>query len=311
MSLSRKPKRYLVYLASNYEGLELERYEIERQLARHNMINVGFACREDASPYDWNLSRSQIELADMFILLLGDAYGPMSPTGISYLHREFVHARSLNKPVLAFIKNTQPQKGQTEDQRRLVGFHRIIVQQTPYKLWHLREELMTHLRASLSSPQLDLGAGWVHAGERTVAELPVTPQDDKESVSGLSASQRMARSRQVVNLQITAKVYQGGNLTREEVLLPARMDQLLQGIGAPLKQGASEDRLRTHLETLITPTIRTQLLKRHPQAHAVDDIRLSKGQFQQLLRQWQELGSVVAGGEGGRSVWRSQNAGHA
>lgn len=304
VSSTPEQKRYMVYLASNFDGLSLERYEMERQLARHSMINVGFSCREDAGPYDWNLVRSQIEIADLFILLLGDTYGPMAPTGISYLHREFVHAKSLNKPTLAFIKNSLPEKLVNEDQRRLAGFHRIVVQQSPYKLWHLREELMTHVRASLGSPSLSIGTGWIPATNQSIAvEQPVKASP----AAGLSASQRLARSRQLINLQITAKVYQGGNLSLEEVLLPARLDQLLVGISPQLKNGASEDRLRAHLEGVITPTVRTQLLKRHPQSHAVDDIRISRGQFQQVLRQWQELGYIASTGEGARAVWRVVN----
>ncbi|WP_430462455.1 DUF4062 domain-containing protein [Thalassolituus sp. LLYu03] len=302
MSSTPEQKRYMVYLASNFDGLSLERYEMERQLARHNMINVGFSCREDAGPYDWNLVRAQIEIADLFILLIGDTYGPMAPTGISYLHREFVHAKSLNKPTLAFIKNSLPEKHVTEDQRRLAGFHRIVVQQSPYKLWHLREELMTHVRASLSSPSLSVGPGWLPANVPQPA--PVSQPVQAAPAAGLSASQRLAKSRQLVNMQITAKVYQGGNLSLEEVLLPARMDQLLIGISSVLKTGASEDRLRAHLEGVIAPTVKTQLLKRHQQAHAVDDIRISRGQFQQMLRQWQELGYADAQGDGARAVWR-------
>ena len=277
-------KRYLVYLASNSQGLDLERYEVQRQLARHGMVNVGFACREDAGPYDWNLVRSQIESADLFILLLGDDYGPMAPTGISYLHREFVHAKSLNKPTLAFIKNTLPEKNLTEAQRRLPGFHRSVAQQ---------------------SPMLVLGPGWVPAGAGKVAEMPIAAEPAKETAEPLSARQRLARSRQVVNLQIAAKVYQGGNLSQEEVLLPVRLDQLLQGVMPLLKSGASEDRLRAQLEGVVAGTVKSQLLKRNTQAHAVDDIRISRGQFQQILRQWQSLGFVTVSGEGVRALWKA------
>lgn len=305
MSSTPVDKRYLVYLASNSLGLDLERYEAHRQLARHGMVNVGFACREDAAPYDWDLVRSQIESADLFILLLGDDYGPMAPTGISYLHREFVHAKSLNKPTLAFIKNSLPEKNLTEDQRRLAGFHRIVAQQSSYKLWHLREELVSHVRASLSSSLLALGPGWVPADAARSADMPIAAEHHQEHAEPLSVRQRLNLSRQIVNLQIAAKVYQGGNLSQEEVLLPVRLDQLLQGAMPLLRSGASEDRLRTHLEGIVAATVKTQLLKRNTQAHAVDDIRISRGQFQQVLRQWQNLGFVAVSGEGARAMWKA------
>jgi len=293
-------KRYLVYLASNHEGLELERYEMRRQLARHGMLDIGIPCREDAGPYDWDLVRSQIEICDMFILLLGGKYGPMSPTGISHLHREFVHARSMNKPTFAFIKNIPPENNPTEDIRRLAGFHRVVAQQSPYKLWHLREELMTHLRASLSSPHFKVGQGWVPTHS---VVIPPVAASELNGGTALTASQRLARSRQMINLQVTAKVYQGSNLSLEEVLLPARMDQLLLGITTALKSGASEDRARSQLEAAISPSIQKQLLKLHPQAHAVDDVKISRGQFQQMLTQWQELGYIKSNEEGSRATW--------
>ena len=252
-------KHYLAYLASTAEGLELERYEVERMLARHNMMNVGFAYREDASPYDWNLVRQQIEKADVFILLLGDYYGPMAPTGISFLHREFVHAQSLGKPVISFIKNTLPEKNLSEEQRRLSGFHRVITQQSPYKLWHLRDELLSHIKNTLSNQKLD--GGWLPAG--SAAKAPVVNKAQSSgatsaAASGLSAKQRLARAKQVVSLQIAAKVYEAGNLTREEVFLPVRLDQMLHGVLHMLRSGASEDRLRAQLESVITKKVSDQ-----------------------------------------------------
>lgn len=293
-------KHYLVYLASTAEGLELERYEVERQLARNSMINTGFAYREDAGPYDWNLIRSQIEKSDMFLLLLGDSYGPMSPTGISHLHREFVHAQSIGKPIMAFIKNTLPTKNLSEEQRRLNGFHRIITQHAQYKLWHLRDELLSHVKASLATAKLK--GGWLPAFRQVAQEPPVVAK--KEAVgTKMTVQQRLARARQVISLQVAAKVYEAGNLTREEVFLPVRSDQLLQGVAHLLRSGASEDRLRAQLEGVISRKISEQLLKRHPQAHAVDDVKISRGQFQQILKNWESLGLVSGKGEAGRSVW--------
>lgn len=303
MSNPPADKRYLVYLASNASGLDIERYEVQRLMARYGMVNVGFACREDAGPYDWNLVRSQIESADLFILLLGDDYGPMAPTGISFLHREFVHAKSLNKPTLAFIKNSLPEKNHTDSQRRLLGLHRVVAQQSPYKLWHLREELLSQVRAALSSNLLTIGPGWIPA-QCSVAAVPAAAAAVVQDES-LSPRQRQARSRQMLNLQITAKVYQGGNLALEEVLLPARLDKLLSPLQALLQKGASEDRLRGQLEGLIAPTVREQLLQRRPNAHAVDDIRISRSQFQQMLQNWKVLGLIRVSGESGRSVWQA------
>jgi hypothetical protein len=303
-------KRQLVYLASNVEGLELERYEIERQLARMNMTNVGFPCRDDADGYDWNLARKQIELAEFFILLTGDTYGPMAPTGISFLHREFVHARTLNKPIIAFVKSTSV-NGTSPEQSRLKGFHQLVMQQAQYKLWHFRDELLAHVRNAVSGMEGRLGEGWVRAANKSelpasaASVVPVTSHiaDQPVVANTLSVRERLEKSRQTVHLQISAKVYQGGNLSREELILPARIDQLYRALTGPLSSSISEDRLRSHLEAAISDTVKKQLLKRRPQAHAVDDIRISKGQFRTILDTWQELGIASSNGEGARSYW--------
>src|SRR5690606_5213177 len=126
-------------------------------MASLGMVNVGLVCREDASPYNWDLVRELIDSCDLFILLLGEQYGPRLPTGISYLHREFIHAKSTNKPTLAFIKNCIPSKNPTEEHGRLSSFHKVVMQQAPFKLWHLREELLSQVRITLSSSLLTIG----------------------------------------------------------------------------------------------------------------------------------------------------------
>ncbi|HUH57273.1 MAG TPA: hypothetical protein VL020_02025, partial [Pseudomonadales bacterium] len=63
-------KRFLVYLASNHIGLDVERHELQQLMASYGMVNVGLVCREDVSPYNWPLVRELIESCDLFILLL-------------------------------------------------------------------------------------------------------------------------------------------------------------------------------------------------------------------------------------------------
>lgn len=291
-------KHHLVYLASTAEGLELERYELERTLARQNMINSGFAYRTEGTQYDWDLVRKQIERSELFILLLSDDYGPMTPTGISYLHREFVHAASLGKPVIAFMKNSLPSGNLTEEQQRLSGFHRMITEQAwSYKWWHLLEELLSHVKTTLSSQAL-LEQVQVHRLPGEVSESVENQSERKPT-----PQQRMIRMRQVISLQVAAKVYEAGNLSREEVLLPVRLDQLLSGVLPLLRVGASEDRLRSQLEAAISNKVSEQLLRRHAKAHAVDDVRISRGQFQKILTSWESLGLIISRENKGRTLW--------
>lgn len=291
-------KRYLVYLASNHQGLDVERHELIQTLASFGMVNVGLVCRDDASPYNWDLIRELIESCDLFILLLGDHYGPRLPTGISYLHREFVHAVSTNKPTLAFIKNCLPSNQLTEEQSRLESMHRVVTQQSPFKLWHLREELMSQVRTALSSSLLTIGDGWVRS-DKKLASRPV--EEGRVAAQPLTARQRKAKSQQMLNLQVTANVYQDGNLSVEDVFLPTRLDKLLKVLQPRIKEGCSEDNLRRTLANAVTNTTKDQLLEKQPKAHAVDAVRISRDQFKQILNTWVELGSIQCKKEANRS----------
>ena len=292
-------KRFLVYVASNHTGLESERYEVTRQLARMGILCCGFPCREDTSPYDWNLARSQIEDADLFVMILGDEYGPMAPTGISYLHREMVHAQSLAKPVLSFVKNSLPSQQQTEDQRRLAGFHGVVSKGT-YRLWHLREELIAHVKTAVVNGLSNKSGGWLKLD--SVDEAPTKPLP--ESAARVDSKQWMLKTRQLMRLQFSAKVYEAGNNTLEEISVSQRWDALFVCAGVILKSPSSEDRLRQGIESLVEGEVKRRLLQQHPSAHAVDDIRINRGQFQQLLEQWLEHDLVVKQQRGGRSAWQ-------
>ncbi|WP_221798582.1 DUF4062 domain-containing protein [Oceanobacter mangrovi] len=295
--------RHMVYLASNMDGLELERYEIQRLLARNGMIDVGIACPPAGVNYDWNLVRQQIEMADLFILLTGDSYGPVTQTGISHLHREYVHARTLDIPVIGFLKKL-PTGNLNPEQLRLKGFYQMVTQQISYKLWHLRDELLAYVKSNLKSIQPTLGVGWSPADP--VPETPQLPAPRPQAIApGISAREKMELSRKEVKLVVSAKVYEGGNLTPEEVILPARLDQLFRALQGSFTSSTSEDRIRAGLESVISDTVRKQLLGRRPSAHAVDDIKLSKIQFRSILESWQLLGLVEHQFHSGRDFWKA------
>ncbi|MBL4796489.1 MAG: DUF4062 domain-containing protein [Oleispira sp.] len=295
-------KRFLVYVASNHEGLDSERYEVARQLARMGILSCGFPCREDTSPYDWNLARSQIEDADLFIMILGDEYGPMAPSGLSYLHREFVHAQSLSKPVLSFVKNSLPGQGQTEDQRRLAGFHGVLAK-TNFRLWHLREELISHVKTAVVNALGNKMGGWLKL-DSTIDPTPEPVIRSTEPKIKVDNKQWMLKTRQLIRLQLSAKVYEAGNNTLEEISVPLRWDAIFSCVARLMKSTSSEEKLRTALEELAAGEVKRRLLQQHPSAHAVDDIRVNRIQFSQLINQWFEHDLVTKQKISGRDGWK-------
>lgn len=293
-------KRFLVYVASNHAGLESERYEVTRQLARMGILTCGFPCREDTSPYDWNLARSQIEDADLFLMILGDEYGPMAPTGISYLHRELVHAQSLSKPVLSFIKNSLPSPIQTDEHRRLAGFHGVI-SKTSSRLWHLREELISHVKTAVVNALSNKSGGWQ---KQVAAPQPLLNTKPTKAPVKVDAKQWMLQARQLVRLQLSAKVYEAGNNTLEEIAVSLRWDAIFACVARLMSSASSEEKLRAALENLAQVEVERRLLQQHPLAHAVDDIRMNRAQFSELVGQWLNHGLIVKQCISGRDAWK-------
>lgn len=309
-------KRHLVFLASNEANLEIERYEIERELARNNMLNIGFAFRDDADPYDWELVREQIELADLFILLIGSDYGAILPTGISYLHREYVHAQASGIPTLAFIKKTSAD-------HRLETFHNLVSHQTPCKWWHLKDELLQIVRTQLMSYGLSLSGGWQPIPQMATEEPPKltvkaptssffsrapllrkhTEQQNKHTEPPRIS--QLALPSQVIQLLVGAKVYKHGNLTQEFAQVPMKPAQLLKICKKELQQGCSAERLRYLIEDHLSGDIKQRLLKQFPDAHAVDDIRLDKVQFNTAVESWEHVGAILASTHMNKTQWRA------
>lgn len=50
-------------------------------------------------------SRQQIDRCDYLLFILGNGYGHLSPSGVSFLHLSYIYAVTKRKPMLALIKN--------------------------------------------------------------------------------------------------------------------------------------------------------------------------------------------------------------
>jgi hypothetical protein len=291
--------RFLVYVASNQKGLDSERYEVTRQLARMGLLCCGFPCRDDTSPYDWELARSQIEDADLFIMILGDDYGSMTPTGISYLHREWVYAQSLSKPLLSFVKNFSPTQQHTEEQRRLAGFHAVISKST-FRFWHLRDELISHVKTAVSQTLTDKAGSWFK--EDAVKDLPTTIEKIP-NINKVNNKSLMLRTRQLMRIKFSAKVYEGGNNTLEEISFDLSWDTVFRSVSDVLKIPCSESRLQGVMDKLAETEVKQRFLLLNPLAHAVDDIRINREQFKNLIKQWSEQGLIKINQLGAQKIW--------
>jgi len=285
--MSSNAAPFLIYVSSLPSQSEA-RFEVELQAAQSQTLTSGLVWDQPHAEYDWSLVRGQIERADAFLLMLGDDYGPVTPTGISAQHRELVHAQSLNKPIFCLIHNSL---NGAEPDMRLDEFRALVKRQEAHKVWHLRDELSVHSRTIISNWQRDRRGETAYQPPRYHAPAPIiTPAKGQPP-------------RNDIDLMVQANVYRGGNLAPQVVKLPMKTDRLWRSLLPLLRLGASEDRLRAHIEQLVTAEISQLLLDRHPGSHAVDGVRLERNQFRQLLSGWAGGGFVKDQKDGARVRW--------
>lgn len=281
----------LVYVASYKHGLGQERFEIRQLLARHSIIDVGIHCLKDGKNYDWEVSRRQIELADAFILLLGEKYGAISPVGLGYLHREYVHASSLDKPIYIFAKNILVAESKDADQKRLIDFNTLLSKRPNYKKWQVRDELLSHIKSTVIANKNEMTA-WTNLAANNKPNIATPSIEVEDTTTKLSAREVLERSRTMINLKVSAKVFESSNLSINDVLITLRLDHMFNILKPTFAQCGSEERLRKTLENFLAKEVKEKLLVKHPKAHAVDDVRVNRVQFQNMLQTWSEIGKI-------------------
>lgn len=285
----------LVYVSSLAPDAEA-RFEVDRQIALAGAVSTGLAWDDRYAPYDWELVKRQIAQADAFLLLLGEGYGATTPTGISYQHRELVHAQSLHKPVYHLTHTSMD--GREANDIRLNELRQQVRAQIGGKIWHLKDELTVHARTLVQSWTKDVSV------LRSLKED--SAQAESQARSRLQAVRNTPRTlpeRKTIELMTQANVYRGGNLAPQLLKLPMKTDRIWRSILPLLRLGTSEDRLRSHMEQVLAAEVKARLLSEHPGSHAVDGVKIERNQFRKLLQDWAGGGFVVDMKQGARTIW--------
>ena len=159
--------RYQVFLSSTYEDLTQERLELEQCLYELGCIPTGLNGLQDRDDKTWPIIKQLINDSDFFVSIVAGRYGATSPSGVSYPHREYVHALAQRKPIVAFIHEfpgalpTEKKEVDKVANLRLYEFKSLLQKQDTL-LWSASHSLVA--MAKVKVQQLILNhenAGWV------------------------------------------------------------------------------------------------------------------------------------------------------
>lgn len=99
-------KRYQIFVSSTYDDLKAERSAVLESILKLRHIPVGMEQFVASNEEQFNYIKKLIDETDYYVLILGNRYGSISDSGISYTEKEFDYAASKKIPILAFVHGT-------------------------------------------------------------------------------------------------------------------------------------------------------------------------------------------------------------
>ena len=94
---------YSVFVSSTFDDLREERGEIQKALLKSKCFPIGMELFPSSDDETWDFIKRQIDQADYYIVVIAGRYGSISRDGLSFTEMEYDYARSVGKPILAFI----------------------------------------------------------------------------------------------------------------------------------------------------------------------------------------------------------------
>lgn len=246
-------------------------------------------------------SRAQIDGCDYVLLILGDGYGHLSPSGVSFLHLSYIYATTKRKPIVALVKN---QQSTIKFTRQRMDFDALIQSsRTPVVLYSDSQEAALMIQSSLSrishrEPRL----GWqrVEKMDSTLSQNtgllpkavltvePVVPVNDKDN--GIVVSPQSAPMPQPVELtqsiviNYSAHAYQGGNLRNLMATHSFSWGEILTLLKS-IEQPFSSSAMRKQLNDSLKEVALIEASKTLPNVHAVSRCQINTKDFQVIKDQ--------------------------
>lgn len=159
-------KKYQIFISSTFDDLQDERRAALEAILITNNIPIGMESFVASSQEQFEHIKKCIESCDYYILLVGGRYGSQHPNlNLSYTELEFDYAKSINKPILAFIRSDINKcRKKDKDLRNINNFRTKVQQEHLCQLFNSKAELKGLILASLTqeierNPQI----GWIRS----------------------------------------------------------------------------------------------------------------------------------------------------
>ena len=295
-------KRYQVFTATS--GLEMLP---ERMALSQTLIGMGFFSwgLEQRTPLSTAFARRQIDESDYFILVLGSQYGELSVSGVSYLHLEYLYAKSKHKPMLIILHeapnsrapNVQEQKA--ELQEKFADFRQQLISENDQvfsyrSLRDLELVLRQHIPHLLErSP----ATGWVRPGnsqklmdeiEKLKQQLVKLEVEQGKTESSPVESLAKVAMHDDIEFEYRIHAYQDGNFKELKLLHKFTWAQLLLLFGQTFVRSVPEEYFGKCLNDYLNDHAMEIVRETMPRVHAVARAQVNIRALHQIKAQMRQ-----------------------
>lgn len=181
-------RKYQIFVSSTYLDLVKAREEVIKVILSLFQIPIGMEMFSADNEEQWSIIQTTIENSDYYLLILGHRYGSLTKEEISYTEKEFDYAKSLNIPIIAFVKNrdiaTTPNERDDDfaKKEKLEAFLLKVTSNAMCDFWNNENELgqkvaIAFTKLFFKTPRI----GWVRANNSgSIEELAKLIQENRD-----------------------------------------------------------------------------------------------------------------------------------
>ena len=309
-------KRYHVFISTAFQGVEAERLKLE-----YTLLNLGafpWQFNEPRNSLNTAQARRQMDECDYVIFVLGDEYGELSASGISYLHLDFLYAVNKQKPILSFISTKASTDKDPEIIKRRTGFVDLLKSESKYfqeyssLLDFERNVRNVFQKAKTEYPVL----GWIRPKSNDVLQNEIVRLREKvaeleqnliRTLQEASFTKADQNEQQSFNLHYRTQAYQDGNLKDITPQKELTWLEALKILAPHFKQPTLEMNFIKVMNSYLEGIALEEARRLMPRVHAVSRTHVDTRSLQQLKLQMKWNNWIIPQadmGSGTRVYWR-------
>ena len=171
--VNKVDKKYQIFISSTYEDLKEQRQEVLKAILKLNQIPTGMELFHASNDDQWKVIQRVIDECDYYLLIIGGRYGSLDNEGVSYTEKEFIYAKKIGKPILAFLPKNKNYVEQSEpNKNKLNDFKTSVMDGKLVAYWENKHELKSEVILALTSIMEDYPSiGWIKGDHISSEEL--------------------------------------------------------------------------------------------------------------------------------------------